>query len=248
MTNMKPGDFIWYDLLTTDAEACVSFYGHVLGWTAAPFNDSYTVFSNAEGPLGGVTVTPGERPHWLSNVLVIDVEKTVAEATRLGGRLLLDPVAIPGIGRFATIGDPDGVPINVLSLLRPITEHDRRRHGSFTWHELISVEHERAFAFYNALFGWKKSKDFPLGPLGNYLLYGNGGSDLGGMFTKPKEAPAATWMYYIEVKDLSAALTRAKEGGAKVLVGPMEVPGGAHMVQLADPQGAMFALHEEAKQ
>ena len=29
--------------------------------------------------------------------------------------------------------------------------------------------------------------------------------------------------------------------------GPMEVPGGDHIVQIMDPQGAVFALHQVAK-
>ena len=41
-----------------------------------------------------------------------------------------------------------------------------------------------------------------------------------------------------------ALLLRAHhgEGGAQVLNGPMEVPGGAWIVQARDPQGAAFAM------
>jgi predicted enzyme related to lactoylglutathione lyase len=35
--------------------------------------------------------------------------------------------------------------------------------------------------------------------------------------------------------------------GAKVINGPMEVPGGDWIVQGLDPQGAMFALHSKKK-
>ena len=28
------GDFIWYELLTSDADAAADFYGKVVGWTA----------------------------------------------------------------------------------------------------------------------------------------------------------------------------------------------------------------------
>jgi len=38
-----------------------------------------------------------------------------------------------------------------------------------------------------------------------------------------------------------------RAGGGKLMNGPMEVPGGAHIAQLRDPQGAVFALHENAK-
>jgi predicted enzyme related to lactoylglutathione lyase len=56
------------------------------------------------------------------------------------------------------------------------------------------------------------------------------------------------WIYYTDVADLDAAMARATKHGAKVMNGPMEVPGGARIVQMMDPQGAAFALHESKKQ
>ena len=32
----KDGDFIWYELITDDAEAAQTFYSAVLGWTFMP--------------------------------------------------------------------------------------------------------------------------------------------------------------------------------------------------------------------
>jgi predicted enzyme related to lactoylglutathione lyase len=68
------------------------------------------------------------------------------------------------------------------------------------------------------------------------------------MFTKMKgmQMPPA-WLYYIEVDDLDAALGRVKAMGGKVLQGPVAVPTGARIAQLLDPQGAAFALHEQAR-
>ena len=34
MTNLQ-GDFIWYELLTSDADAAQDFYGKVIGWICA---------------------------------------------------------------------------------------------------------------------------------------------------------------------------------------------------------------------
>lgn len=31
-----PGSFIWYELITTDADAAAKFYGAVVGWNIAP--------------------------------------------------------------------------------------------------------------------------------------------------------------------------------------------------------------------
>ena len=54
------------------------------------------------------------------------------------------------------------------------------------------------------------------------------------------------WICYVTVPNLDKALEQAKEKGAKVMNGPMEVPGGDRIAHLMDPQGAAFALHSSA--
>ena len=41
----------------------------------------------------------------------------------------------------------------------------------------------------------------------------------------------------------NAAAERIKANAARVVVGPMEVPGGSWVLQAQDPQGVTFALH-----
>ncbi|MOA65650.1 Glyoxalase-like domain protein [compost metagenome] len=60
--------------------------------------------------------------------------------------------------------------------------------------------------------------------------------------TKPKDIPSPYWLYYISVSALDTAIERIKSGGGKIVLEPMEVPGGAWIVQALDPQGALFAL------
>ena len=55
-------------------------------------------------------------------------------------------------------------------------------------------------------------------------------------------SPGRLVWYELLTTDPKAALARAKARGARVLNGPMEVPGGQRVVQLMDPQGAAFAL------
>jgi hypothetical protein len=112
----------------------------------------------------------------------------------------------------------------------------------------MTTDHEAAFGFYSALFGWEKIRDFDMGKMGKYLIYGTRGKELGGMFTKSKDMPMPPmWTYYVQVADLDAAILRARAKGARLMNGPMEVPGGARIAQLSDPQGAAFALHEAPK-
>ena len=48
--------------------------------------------------------------------------------------------------------------------------------------------------------------------------------------------------FYFNVDSINAAIERVKAGGGKVINGPMQVPGGAWIIQGQDPQGAMFSL------
>jgi len=71
---------------------------------------------------------------------------------------------------------------------------------------------------------------------------------MGGIMTIPKgQTTPPMWLYYTETPDLEAALGRATKRGAKVMNGPMDVPGGGRIVLLMDPQGAAFALHQAPK-
>jgi len=44
------------------------------------------------------------------------------------------------------------------------------------------------------------------------------------------------------VADIDAAKARAEAHGGKILHGPLEVPGGNHIIIGADPEGVTFAL------
>jgi predicted enzyme related to lactoylglutathione lyase len=254
MTDPNVGRFVWHDLLTENVEASIAFYKDVVGWTTQPFEKSYTMWVSSQGPLGGVMKLPdeakkmGARPHWTSYVCVADCNAIAKKAKELGGKLYVEPTDIPKVGRFANIADPQGAFISILQPSESEKLHDSTKPGEFTWGELMTTDHEAAFRFYSTLFGWKKNREHDMGAMGKYLIYGVGDKDLGGMMTKPKDAPMPNaFTYYIEIANLDAALARAKARDARVLNGPMEVPGGARIVQLMDPQGAAIALHEIAK-
>jgi predicted enzyme related to lactoylglutathione lyase len=66
------------------------------------------------------------------------------------------------------------------------------------------------------------------------------------MMTAPKGSMPPMWLFYAETTNLDAAVGRATKDGAKIMNGPMDVPGG-RVAQLMDPQGAPFALHQLAK-
>ena len=58
--------------------------------------------------------------------------------------------------------------------------------------------------------------------------------------------PVSAWLHYVSVDSADAAAERATKAGGKVMLGPMEVPGGDRIATLNDPQGTWFAVHSKA--
>jgi uncharacterized protein len=247
------GQFVWYELMTTDIEGAKAFYGQVVGWGAqhapTPGMD-YTLFlldgAHVAGlmPLPESARTAGTPPGWVGYVAVKDVDQGAEEAKRLGGAVHVPPCDIPDVGRFSMIADPQGAVITLFKSARPGQNAlpPPMTPGRTGWHELAATDWMTAFSFYADLFGWQKGDTVPIGDMGVYQLFTVSGPAIGGMFNKPPAIPAPFWLYYFTVADIDAALERVKAAGGQVLMGPMEVPGGAWIIQGRDPQGAVFAL------
>jgi len=256
MANSNNGDFVWYEHLTKDPKGAIAFYTEVVGWKTQPFAEGgdYVMWVGSQGPLGGVTKLPDEAvkmgapPHWMGNVRVGDVDATAALTKKLGGKVYKEPADIPTVGRFAIIADPQGAAIAVFKPNGAMALHDASKEGEFCCNELMTSDSAAAFKFYSEIFGWKTLQEMDMGPMGTYRIYGIGEKQLGGMMTTPKGSPVPPmWLYYTETSDLDAAIGRATKRGAKVMNGPMDVPGGGRIAQLMDPQGAGFALHQSPK-
>jgi len=256
LENTDNGHFVWYELLTKDPKAAIAFYADVVGWKTQPFgeNGDYTMWVGSQGPLGGVMKLPeeatkmGTPPTWMSHVQVKDVDATAALAKKIGGEIYKEPTDIPSIGRFAVLADPQGAAIMIFKPSRAMEAHDQSKEGEFCWRELMTSDSAAAFSFYSELFGWRILQEMDMGPMGTYRVFGIGERRLGGMMTTPKASPMPpVWLYYSETSDLEAAIGRAAKRGAKVMNGPVDVPGGGRIAQLTDPQGAAFALHQSPK-
>jgi predicted enzyme related to lactoylglutathione lyase len=246
------GRFVWHDLMTTDPDGAKKFYGDVAGWTTEPFEGPtpYTLWMNNGTALGGVSPLNDEMkrqgvpPGWIASVGVDNVDETVKQANQLGGKTIAPPMDIPGAGRYAVIQDPQGVSISIFSPSGEMPGHDGPpNNGEFSWHELTTSDAKAAFDFYSKLFGWEKTSEFDMGPMGVYQMYGQRGMPYGGMMNRSPEMPPPNWLCYIHVPDARESATTIKHAGGNVIMGPMEVPGGDWITMATDPQGVPFAVH-----
>ena len=126
MTN-PVGAFIWYELMTSDANAASRFYGDVVGWTIAGQPDpkadmDYRMIGRDDGgQAGGVLqLSPemqqhGARTIWLPYFHAADVDAAIAAMEADGAHVIM-PAVDHEVGRFAMLSDPQSV---VFYLMKP---------------------------------------------------------------------------------------------------------------------------------
>jgi predicted enzyme related to lactoylglutathione lyase len=247
----RAGEFTWYELMTADLSAAGGFYGDVIGWEVQDVSRpemAYFLFNASGTPACGLMELPepGIPPGFFGYVATDDVDNATEKVRALGGTIHKGPMEIPGVGRFAVASDPQGAAFGLHQWADPETAPGPAlmSPGRMSWHELMTTDWQAGFDFYGELFGWKKSDAIDMGPMGTYQLFSgpDGGNAIGGMFNQPPEAPGTYWSYYIGVPAIDPAVEKIRLGGGQIFNGPMEVPGGAWIVQGHDPQGAMFAV------
>ena len=249
------GRLMWFELMTNDLAAAERFYTDVVGWTITPFDGAgmpYKMFTRAGGvPVGGAMTLPAELaqhgvpPHWGMYVGVEKLEPAAADVARLGGSAMSEVMEVPTIGRMQAMRDPQGAAFSIYEPASPPPPEAAAVPGDVSWIELMTTDAAAAFSFYQALFGWQATETMDMGPMGKYHMFGRHLGPLGGMMNKLPEMAQMppNWGLYVLVSNLDAAVARVKAGGGQILNGPMEVPGGDHIVNCLDPQGAAFSLH-----
>ena len=116
------GAFSWSELMTNDLKGATEFYGTLFGWTfdAMPMPEgTYQVIKAGDTSVGGIMAMPpgsaGMPPMWGCYVTVTDVDATARRCTELGGKVIVGPQDIPGVGRFAVILDRQGAALNIIT-------------------------------------------------------------------------------------------------------------------------------------
>lgn len=241
---MTAGNFVWYELITSDAAAAGEFYAQVAGWTVRDSgltDRSYTLLSVGDRQVAGIIAMPdGPPPIWLGYIAVDDVDASAEAVKAAGGSIHRAPEDIPNVGRFAMAVDPQGAPFILFKGAgTPAPDLAPYTPGSFGWHELRTSDWSAAFDFYAGLFGWTKTEAMDMGGMGTYQTFAAGADMIGGMMSSDQRP---YWLYYIVVEDIDAGAERVTAGGGKMLTPIHPVPGGGWIAHTLDPQAARFAI------
>ena len=110
----EPGAIMWNELMTSDQTDATEFYTGLLGLGSGSMEGpmEYTLLKVSGDDVAGVMqITEGMGPvppNWMVYFGVANVDDTTSQAAALGAIVLVPGTDIPGVGRFATIQDPQG--------------------------------------------------------------------------------------------------------------------------------------------
>ena len=100
------------------------FYETVFGWEFTPWGppNFYQIFNAGEGLIGALherrELAPGKAIFGFENSFAVDdLTATLAAAVEAGGRILMEPYLIEGVGEIAYFEDPDGNAVGVAQYL-----------------------------------------------------------------------------------------------------------------------------------
>lgn len=242
--NTVRGRFVWRDLVTADSDAAHAFYSKVFGWKRQPSDHpAYVMFAAPSGPLGGtMAAATDDASHWIPYLGTTDIEATRRQALELGATIVKELADTGSGGRYMVLADPQGASFGVYGSDADPGRDTAPQPGQLHWHELATTDTRAAAQFYTALFGWDKSGEFDMGPMGVYYLFGRNDRQLGGIYNKPADQSGGpAWLGYTRVKDIHGTVKKVQSAGGRLVNGPMEVPSGDWVAMFLDPQGAAFA-------
>jgi len=105
---------MWFEVLGRNAESLKRFYGGLFGWAFGGDAKYGLVENGARGIPGGVGESyPGTREWVTFYVETPDVTASLAEAERLGGRVVMPRTVMPGV-TLGVFEDPEGHAIGLV--------------------------------------------------------------------------------------------------------------------------------------
>lgn len=110
------GEFCWSELATNHVKEAQAFYGDLLNWTFKDITTeqmTYTLVMHEGREIAGMWEIPKDQetnifPHWLSYILIKDIEHHVEKARKLGAIVQVPVTKAGEFGHFAILTDPTG--------------------------------------------------------------------------------------------------------------------------------------------
>jgi uncharacterized protein len=119
--------------------------------------------------------------------------------------------------------------------------------GTPSWVDLTTSDPAGAKEFYGGLFGWEAVDAGPVEETGGYAMFTLRGKQVAGVGPLMDPNQPSVWSTYISTDDVDAAAGRARDGGAQVIVEPMDVTDAGRMAVVAHPAGGYVGLWQPGR-
>jgi uncharacterized protein len=128
----KMNSVVHFEMPYDDRERMIKFYQNAFGWRARMLGEEMgnyvlatTVESDESGPKKPGAINGGffpKQPDWPAQypsvVIAVDnVQAAMKKVTETGGKVLGEPMEIPGVGKYVSFFDTEG---NRVSMLQPL--------------------------------------------------------------------------------------------------------------------------------
>jgi uncharacterized protein len=123
---------VHFEMPYDDRQRMAKFYGSAFGWQTQMLGEEMgnyvlatTTESDERGPKSPGTINGGffpKKPDWPAQypsvvIAVDDIKESARKVNDAGGRVLGEPIEIPGVGQYVSFFDTEG---NRVSMLQPI--------------------------------------------------------------------------------------------------------------------------------
>lgn len=111
---------VHFEIGCQDVAKVAPFYAKLLGWELTAYGPAQMVNTGSEMGIQGHINSLGHPPHNYITIYaqVDDLAAYLKKAESLGGKTLVPPTEVPGMGHFAWVADPEGTPFGLWKAVK----------------------------------------------------------------------------------------------------------------------------------
>ena len=109
---------VHFEIGCRETEKTAKFYSDLFDWKTSAYGPAAMIDTAAGQGIQGHINSLGHEPHryTMFYVQVDNLESYLDKIVQMGGKKVVPPMDVPGMGRFAWFSDPEG---NVVGLWKP---------------------------------------------------------------------------------------------------------------------------------
>ncbi|MFI6865536.1 VOC family protein [Nocardia sp. NPDC050406] len=260
---MDPGNVVWFEIATSDAEPVQKFYSELLDWTYEIDPDSSIngiryiriIAPKAPFPMGAIREAPDQPTTMNMSIISEDVPTDTERLAKLGATVQIPPTQVADVTWFAVLTDPRGNAFSLFSQSKSERFAERMEQGgkamseaayaptpgAMGWFEIGTTDAVTTQDFYRQAFGWKFELDDSAGGKPYYNIFTTNEWPSGGMYDHGTGGTDYLMPSFLAA-DVPAVTTQGERLGATIEVAPEPNPDGLVFARLLDPDGNRFGL------